>query len=70
MHREGQLNRVKSHEKHAGAPSHTHLFRVQAEGEASDPLDSAKYTCHVSEECATGLAKSLGLRLADYVRYV
>ena len=51
-------------------PPPTHHIRVQAEGEASDPLDSAKYTSHVSEECATGLAKSLGLRLADYVRYV
>lgn len=42
----------------------------QAESELADPLDSAKYTCHISEEYASSMAESLGLRLADYVKYV
>jgi hypothetical protein len=35
----------------------------------TDPLDGPKYTCHVSEVYATGIADSLGLTLADYIRY-
>jgi hypothetical protein len=43
--------------------------RAQAESESADPLDGSKYLCHVSEEYASGLAASLGLRLTDYVKY-
>ncbi|KAG1666572.1 hypothetical protein FOA52_000539 [Chlamydomonas sp. UWO 241] len=41
----------------------------RAESEAVDPLDGAKYTCHVDEGYAGALAESLGLRLTDYIKY-
>ena len=54
--------------------AHLHtLTRMQllssSDSDASDVLEGAKYSCHISEEYASNLASSLGLRLTDYVKY-
>lgn len=55
--------------------AHLHtLTRMQllssSDSDSSDVFDGAKYSCHVTEEYASSLASSLGLRLTDYVKYV
>ncbi len=48
--------------------SYSHVCH-QADGDMADPLDGVKYTCHIGEEYAGSIAESLGLRLADFVKY-